>query len=168
MTKKVLPRRQYHDGDIVEFDFEANSLDICWHKVALIGVVSGILYEKEGIHYKVRIRDNKRNIFGDLVISEEMISGTIEDSVVTTKCDFCDLRVHIDQKNSDDIERKTKGWEKAYCIGKRHHILNMCHRCVDILGGNKKLKCPHDQCPALSKEEKDRLEENVIKPVDKI
>lgn len=59
MTEKKLPKREYHDGDIVEFDFEPNSLDIYWHKVTIIGVITGVLYEKDGTLYKVQLRDSQ-------------------------------------------------------------------------------------------------------------
>lgn len=73
-----LPKRKYNDGDIVEFDFRPDSLDVSWHDVTILGVIEGILYEKDGILYKVQLRDNGRNIFGDIVIPEERINGKIE------------------------------------------------------------------------------------------
>lgn len=73
-NKKNVPNRKYHDGDIVEFDFEANSLEINWQEVKLIGVVSGVLYERDGIRYKVQMRDNRRDIFGDFIIHEKHIN----------------------------------------------------------------------------------------------
>lgn len=71
-------KRKYNDGDIVEFDFRPDSLDVSWHDVTLIGVVEGVLYEKDGIRYKVQLMDNGRNILGDVVIPEDMINGKIE------------------------------------------------------------------------------------------
>lgn len=76
--KKKFPNRKYHDGDVVEFDFEPNSLDISWHTVILLGVVTGVLYESEEIRYKVQLRDNHRNIFGDIIVPEKHINGKIE------------------------------------------------------------------------------------------
>ena len=75
MKKRILPKREYHDGDIIEFNFKPDSLDINdWHDVILAGVITGVLYEKDGIHYKVQLRDNGRKIFGDIVIPEGQIS----------------------------------------------------------------------------------------------
>jgi len=71
-------KRKYNDGDIIEFDFRPNSLDISWHDVTLVGVVEGVLYDKDGIRYKVQLMDNGRNIFGDIVIPEDRINGKIE------------------------------------------------------------------------------------------
>lgn len=72
--KKVLPKRKYHDGDIIQFNFKPDSLDIHdWDDVKLAGVITGVLYEKDGIRYKVQLRDNGRNIFGDIVIPEGQI-----------------------------------------------------------------------------------------------
>lgn len=77
--KKVLPKRKHHDGDLIEFNFKPDSLDIHdWQDVILAGVVTGVLYEKDGIHYKVQLRDNARNIFGDIVIHEEHINMKID------------------------------------------------------------------------------------------
>jgi len=72
------PQRKYHDGDAIKFDFTPNSLDVDGQEVTLIGVVTGALYEKDGIRYKVQLKDNKRNISGDAVIPENMINGKIE------------------------------------------------------------------------------------------
>jgi len=168
--KKMIQKRLYHDGDIVEFDFEPNSLDIYWHKVTMIGVVSGILYERGIISYKVQMGDRKRNINGEMIIPEEKINGIIEDTLMTVECDFCNTKIHVDQDIPDDKESKTKGWEKFYCLGKGHHILNMCNNCKENIKDidNKKLECPHDQCATLSRAEKDRLEKNGIKLVDKL
>lgn len=83
--KKTLPKREYHDGDVVQFDFEPNSLDIQGSEVVLIGVVSGILYEKEGIRYKIQLRDKKRDIFGDMVVSEGQINRKMEVVILTEK-----------------------------------------------------------------------------------
>lgn len=79
--KKILPKRNYHDGDIIEFNFKPDSLDIHdWQDVILAGVVTGVLYEKNGISYKVQLRDNSRNIFGDIVIPEDQIVRKIDGS----------------------------------------------------------------------------------------
>jgi len=168
--KKMIQKRLYHDGDIVEFDFEPNSLDIYWHKVTMIGVVRGILYEKGIISYKVQMDDRKRNISGEMIIPEEKINGIIEDSLMTIECDFCDTKIHVDKDIPNDKESKTKGWEKLYCLGKGHHILNICNKCIENIDdiSTKKLECPHDQCVTLSRAEKDRLEKNGIKLVDKL
>lgn len=83
--KKTIPKRQYHDGDIVEFYFEPNSLDIQCCEVILAGIVSGVLYEKDGICYKIQLRDKKRDIFGDMVVSEGHINRMIDTSVSITK-----------------------------------------------------------------------------------
>lgn len=164
MTKKTLPKREYCDGDIVEFDFEPNSLDIYWHKVTIIGVITGVLYEQDGILYNVQLRDNKRGINGIITVPEEKIIGTIADSVVTVKCDFCDIRTHVNKDDRDDIERKTKWWEKLYCLGEKHHVLNICNRCIEIFGDiyDKKLTCPYDHCLAVSKRKKEYLEKHGI------
>ena len=156
MTDKTLPERKYHDGDIVEFDFEPNSLDVYWHKVTIIGVISGVLYEKDGILYKVQLRDNERRIFGDIVIPEENISWKIKNSVITTKCDFCERRIYVDRKDPKDIEMKTKGWDRLYCFGKKRHILNICDRCIEMFGNiyDRDLKCPHDGCNTVSKRQR--------------
>lgn len=170
MTKKTLPKRQYHDGDIVEFDFEPNSLDICWHKVALIGVISGVLYEKNGVIYRVQLRDNDRNIFGDMTVPEDKIIGTIADSVMTVKCDFCEIRIHMNNNDKGDIERKTKGWERLYCLGKDRHVLNICSRCIEIFGDvfDKRLKCPYDNSDAVSERKKEYLEKHGIELENKL
>lgn len=151
MIKNKLPRREYQNGNIVEFDFEPSSLDIYWHKVTIIGVIIGILYEEDGIRYKVQLRDDKRGMFGDIVIPEDKINKTIADSVATVKCDFCDIRVHVNRKYKEDIEKKTEGWEKLYCVGKEHHVLSMCRRCMEIRGdvNDKKWRCPYDQCDTV-------------------
>ena len=78
MNKKTLLIRKYHDGDIVRFTFEPNSLDVHCQEVPILGVISGVLYEKYGIRYKVLLRDNKRDIFGDMVIPEGAINEKIE------------------------------------------------------------------------------------------
>lgn len=170
MAKKILPKRKYHDGDIVEFDFEPNSVDIYLHKVIIIGVITGALYEKDGIRYKVRLRDNKRCMFGEMIVPEENINGTMAESVVTVKCDFCETRTHVNHDEPEDIERKIKSWEKLYCVGKKHHVLNMCHICIEVLGDidGKEPKCPHDQCDTVSKRKKEYLEKHGIKLVDKL
>lgn len=144
MDKKKLPKREYHDGNIVEFDFEPNYLKVYWHKVTIIGMITGVNYEKGGILYNVQLRDDKRNINGTMTVPEEKISGKIADSVMTIKCDFCDIRIHVNQKDKGDIEKKTKGWEKLYCIGEEHHLLNICHRCMEIFGNVDDKKCPYD------------------------
>lgn len=168
--KKVIQKRLYHDGEIVEFDFEPSSLDVYWHNVTMIGVVGGILYEKDRISYKVRLSDKKRNISGEMIIPEEKINGRIEDSYMTIGCDFCNTKIHIDQDIPEDKDSKTKGWEKFYCLGRGHHILNMCVKCKENIAdiGTKKLECPHDQCATLSRAEKERLEKNGIKLIDKL
>jgi hypothetical protein len=77
--KRVLPKRKCHDGDIVQFNFKPDSLDVHgWQDVVLAGVVIGVLYEKDGIYYKVQLRDNTRNIFGDIVIHEDQIDKKID------------------------------------------------------------------------------------------
>lgn len=77
--KKIIPKRKYHDGDTIQFDFRPDSLDIQnWQDVILIGVITGVLYEKNGIIYKVQLRDNSRNIFGDIVIPEKQINRKID------------------------------------------------------------------------------------------
>lgn len=82
MKKKVLPKREYHDGDIIQFNFKPDSLDIHdWQGVILAGVVTGVLYEKNGIIYKVQLRDNSRNIFGDIVIPEGQITRKIDGNI---------------------------------------------------------------------------------------
>ena len=161
MIKNKLQKREYHDGDIVEFDFEPNSLDIYWHKVTIIGVITGILCEKDCIHYEVQLRDNKRGIFGDIVVPEDKINRKMADSIVTIKCDFCDIRAHVNKKDGEDIERKTRGWERLYCVGKEHHVLNVCRRCMEIQGDlyDKKWRCPYDQSDTMPEKEK----ENILK-----
>ena len=78
MRKRILPKREYHDGDLIEFNFRPDSLDVYdWQDVILAGVITGILYEKDGIIYKVQLRDNSRNIFGDIVIPEIQINRKI-------------------------------------------------------------------------------------------
>ena len=78
MSMQLLGRK-YKDGDIVEFDFEPSSIDICWHNVTLVGVIGGVFYEKDGIHYKIQLRDNKKGIFGDIFVPELRINGKIGD-----------------------------------------------------------------------------------------
>ncbi len=74
-----LPKRKCHDGDIIVFNFKPDSLDIHdWDDVKLAGVITGVLYEKNDIIYRVQLRDNSRNIFGDVVIPENEINGKIE------------------------------------------------------------------------------------------
>lgn len=78
-----MPKRKYHDGDIVEFNFRPDSLDINdWNDVILAGIITGILYEKDGIIYKVQLRDNGRNIFGDIVIPEDQINRKIDGNAI--------------------------------------------------------------------------------------
>ena len=82
MKKRISPKRKYHDGDIIEFNFRPDSLDVNdWHDVILAGVVTGVLYEKDGIIYKVQLRDNSRKIFGDIVIPEDQIIRKIDGDV---------------------------------------------------------------------------------------
>jgi len=77
-----LPKRKYHDGDIIQFNFKPDSLDIHdWQDVILVGVITGVLYEKNGIIYRVQLRDNSRNIFGDIVIPEGQIMKKIDGNV---------------------------------------------------------------------------------------
>lgn len=76
--KKVL-QRKYHDGCVIEFDFKSDSLDIDGQDVTLTGVITGVLYESGEIRYKVQLRDNKRDIFGDIVIPENVINRVIAD-----------------------------------------------------------------------------------------
>ena len=167
-NKKTPPKRKYHDGDIVEFDFEPNSIDVRWQKITLIGVVSGVLYEKEGIIYKIQLRDNKRNIFGDVIVPEGQINGKIEHGTITVECDFCKRKIHVDQNNPEDVDRKTSGWRKYYCLGRKHHVLNMCSECVNNAKIDKELKCPHDHCASISEKERERLKECGIKLKDEI
>lgn len=76
--KKILPKRKYHDGDIIQFNFKPDSLDIHdWQDVTLAGVITGVLYEKDGIIYRVQLRDNGRNIFGDIVIPEGQVNEKV-------------------------------------------------------------------------------------------
>lgn len=78
MRKKILPKREYHDGDIVEFNFRPDSIDIYnWNDVILGGIITGVLYEKNGILYKVQLRDNSRKIFGDIVVPDTQINRKI-------------------------------------------------------------------------------------------
>lgn len=82
IKKKILPKREYHDGDIIQFSFKPDSLDIHnWQDIILAGVITGVLYEKDGIHYKVQLRDNSRNIFGDIVIPEGQITRKINGDI---------------------------------------------------------------------------------------
>ena len=150
MSKKPVQKREFHDGDIVEFDFEPNSIDIRWQTVTLIGSISGVIYDKDGIFYKVQLDDKKRNIIGYMIVPEGKINGTMKDSIMTIECDFCSIRTHIDQNNLDDVERKTRNWKKLYCLGKKHHILHMCGRCIDMFEKTE-VKCPIDQCDLVSK-----------------
>lgn len=166
-----VPKRAYNDGDIVEFDFEPNSLEVSWYDVTLIGIVTGVLYEKEGIRYKIQLRDNKRNIFGDLVIPEGKISRRIENNTITIRCNLCGGRIHVDQDNAIDIENKTKGWEKFYCLGKKHHIINMCPICVEHtkMGRERETyRCPYDNCTIISEQKKEFFEKNGIKLMNEI
>lgn len=79
--KKERPNRKYHDGDIVQFDFEQDSLDIykdvCKCQT-LMGIISGVIYQKDGIYYKVQLSDKKRNISGDFVVHEDKINRKME------------------------------------------------------------------------------------------
>lgn len=73
-----LPKRKYHDGDIIVFNFKPDSLDIHnWQDIILAGVITGVLYEKDDIHYKVQLRDNSRNIFGDIIIPEGQVNEKV-------------------------------------------------------------------------------------------
>lgn len=167
MNKKI--KREYHDGDTIEFDFEPNSSDILWQTVTIIGVITGILYEKENIRYKVQLQDKKRNIFGDMIIPEEKINGIIEEGTITTKCNFCAKLIRVGQNDPDYLE-KTKGWKKLYCMNKKHHILNICPTCIDKTKTDicqDLLKCPYDNYTVISKQTKEQLEKNGIKLVDK-
>lgn len=76
--RKKLPQRKYHDGDVIEFDFKPDFLDIDGQNVTLTGIISGVSYEDDGIRYKVQLRDDERKIFGDINIPENMINGKIE------------------------------------------------------------------------------------------
>lgn len=76
--KKTIPKRQYHDGDIVEFDFEPNSLEVQCCEVKLVGVVFGVLFERKEIRYKIQLMDKKRDISGEMVIPEGQINRKIE------------------------------------------------------------------------------------------
>lgn len=80
---KMILDREYQDGDIVEFDFEPNSLDVHdFHTVTLVGVISGILIEEEGRIYNIQIRDNGRKIFGNVTIPEDQINRRIDQVVM--------------------------------------------------------------------------------------
>lgn len=169
--RKTLPKRKYHDGDVVEFDFEPNSLDVYWKEVTLIGIVTGVLYEKEDIRYKVQLRDNNRNIFGDMIISEDKIKNKIDENTVTIKCDFCEERIHINWIESDrcdstdeELERSErleklgewKEWEKFHCASKKCHVLNICPECLrhtKIDMEKNILKCPYDNYDIMQKTE---------------
>ena len=74
-----LLERKYQYGDVVEFDFEPNSIDVSWRNVTLVGVISGALYEKDGIYYNIQLRDNKKGIFGYIVVPELIINRKIGD-----------------------------------------------------------------------------------------
>lgn len=78
----IILRREYQDGDIVEFNFEPNSLDVHdFHTVTLVGTVSGILIGDERI-YIVQIRDNGRKIVGSVTIPEDQINRRIDQVVM--------------------------------------------------------------------------------------
>ncbi len=64
---------RYKDGSIVGFKFRPNSLDVSGKETELKGVITGIMHEDDGIFYKVQIRDNKRNIHGDVIVPEKEI-----------------------------------------------------------------------------------------------
>ena len=105
-----------------------------------------------------------------MIVPEEKINGTIENSI-TTKCDFCEERIHVNQNDPKDMEKKTEGWKNLYCLGKKHHILNICPNCVDNTKADTcqdMLKCPYDNCTVISKQEKERLEKHGIKLVDRL
>lgn len=81
-NKKILPKRKYHDGDIIKFNFKPDSLGIHdWQDVTLAGIITGALYEKNGIIYRVQLRDNGRSIFGDVVIPEGQITRKIDGNI---------------------------------------------------------------------------------------
>lgn len=185
-NKRVLMKRKYHDGDIIEFDFEPNSIDIYWYMITLIGVISGVHYEKDGIYYKVQLRDNKKNIFGDLVVPEGAIKWKIEDSVIIIKCDFCGRLNRVDQNKSKIKERgkeweekewgqeleewnkeleRLEKWKKFYCLGKEHHVLNMCSECAEknILNiEQEKCECPYDHHNIITEQKKKDLEDHGV------
>lgn len=76
----MMLNRRYQDGDIVEFDFEPNSLDIHdFGMVSLAGIITGLLLEGDERIYIIQMRDNDRNIFGQLTIPEKHINGKIHD-----------------------------------------------------------------------------------------
>lgn len=77
--KKKLPQRKYHDGDITEFSFKPDSLDVLCQEIILIGVISGVSYEGDEIRYNVKLRDKNRGIFGDISVPENIISRRIGD-----------------------------------------------------------------------------------------
>ena len=77
--KKKLLQRKYHDGDVIEFNFKPDSLDIACKEITLIGVVSGVSCEGDEMRYGVKLRDNNRRIFGDFSIPENIINRRIGD-----------------------------------------------------------------------------------------
>lgn len=168
--KKFVPKRKYHDGDIVEFNFEPNSIDIYWYDIILIGVISGVLYEKEGILYKVQLKDKKRNIFGDIIVPEKQINRKIEDHMETIKCHLCEKLVHVGRLNYGDEEdnKEIKKWKRFYCLGKDHHIINICPVCLDGTDTEQNLKCPYDHCDTMSEQKKELLYKNGIRLTDNI
>lgn len=72
--KKISRARKYNDGDIIEFNFRPNSLDINGNDVVLIGIITGVLYENDGNRYRVQMMDDEREIFGDFIIPENIIN----------------------------------------------------------------------------------------------
>ncbi len=71
--------REYQDGDLVEFDFEPNALDLYdFHVVKLVGIIESVLIEEDGRVYAVQIRDDGRKIIGTVTIPECHINRKIE------------------------------------------------------------------------------------------
>ena len=163
-----LPKREYHDGDTVEIDFEASSIDVHWHKIALVGVVAGVIYEKEGFSYKIQLRDNKRHIFGYVIVPEGQINGKIEYGTTVVECDFCKRDIIVNQNDSDNFDRKICRQQKYYCLGRRHHVLSMCSECAKSIKIEEEIKCPYDHCATLSEKERESLKKCGIKLKDDI
>ena len=77
--QKKLHQRKYHDGDIIEFHFRPDSLDVTCQDITIIGVISGVSYEGDDTRYGVKLRDKNRRIFGEVSIPENIIDRKIED-----------------------------------------------------------------------------------------
>lgn len=71
---EIILNRKYQDGDIVEFYFEPNTIDIRdFYTVKLTGIITGIFVEYENRIYTVQIRDDGRDIHGSVTIPEKCI-----------------------------------------------------------------------------------------------